>query len=133
MTKRILTIDDDALFQEIVAATFTHAGYNVEDARNGEQGLALMRRLRPDIVLLDVRMPGSDGFHVLEQMKGDAALCAVPTVMLTGMRTERDVRRALALGVVDYLVKPVSPRALLERVERILDGAVDKPDEVWLL
>jgi two-component system phosphate regulon response regulator PhoB len=133
MTRHILTIDDDALFREIATATFANAGYTIDEAEDGEHGLALMRRQKPDVVLLDVVMPRLDGFQTLEAMKTDNTLCDIPVVIVTGQRAEKDVRRALALGITDYVTKPTTPRALLERVERIFAASPANPDDIWLL
>lgn len=130
MTQRILIVDDDPLIREFVTATLSSVGYVVEGAQDGEKGLAALRKQRADLVLLDAAMPVLNGFDTLVKLKGDAALRDIPVSMLTALRAEKDVRRALALGVASYLVKPLASRALIERVKHALrDGVQPTPVE----
>ena len=105
----MLVIDDDPAVCDLMERICRGEGYRVTTARSGEEGLRLARQSQPDIILLDVLMPGMDGWTVLENLKGDPGLASVPVVMVT-ISDERD--KGLALGASDYLVKPVDRERL---------------------
>ena len=142
MGLRILIIDDDSLIREMVAASFAHAGYSVDSAADARAGIAALRTQPADLVLLDLAMPDLDGFQALASIREDAALRDTRVIMMTASRSEKDVRRARALGVAGYLAKPLASGALVERVERMLGAPwelelakarAEKPkeDDVW--
>ncbi len=118
---RILLIDDDRDFVEATTAVLESA-YEVDVAFDGATGLSRARQSRPDLVILDVIMPGEDGFLVCEQIKADPALAGVPVIMLTslpdGVRT-LDTSGAVPC-IEGYLEKPVRPAELLRRVGKVL-------------
>lgn len=122
---RILLIDDDRDFVEATVAVLESA-YDVDVAYDGASGLERARTVRPDLVILDVIMPGEDGFQVCENLKADPALASVPVIMLTslpnGIRT-LDTSGA-APCAEGYLEKPVRPAELLRQVSRILGSVV---------
>ncbi len=120
MAPHILIVDDDPLLREVASAAFTAAGYSVDCAEDGTKALATLRREPAELVLLDIAMPVLDGFETLAEMKADTALRDIPVIMLTALRTEKDVRRALALGVASYFAKPFEAKTLVDRVERTL-------------
>lgn len=95
-------------------------GYRVLQAEHGDEGLRLARESQVDLVLLDLRMPGRDGWSVLEEMKSDPELSAIPVVVFTASAAESQRQRALRMGAADYLVKPLSAASLIESVARIL-------------
>ncbi len=111
----ILVIEDEASSARLLQTYLTNAGFRVRIATDGEHGLALVRAQRPAAIVLDILLPGMDGWEVLRQLKSDQALRDVPVIIATVV-DERGV--GLALGAVDYLVKPVDPAALLERLGR---------------
>lgn len=117
-TKKILVVDDDKSILHIIEARLRHAGYDVELASSGEEALTCMRKKLPRLVLLDIVMPGIDGFTVLETIKGDRRLKKAPVIMITSKAEDRDVQRAITMGAKDYLVKPFSPGVLLDKVRR---------------
>ncbi len=100
----ILVIDDDKLVRELLKAYLSKLGYSVATASSGEEGLRLANKLRPDAILLDVKMPGLDGWWVLSTLKSDPLLSDIPIIM-TSVEEER--HKGYALGATDYLVKPV--------------------------
>ena len=100
--------------------TLSGAGYEVDDAKTGEEGLLKVREFRPDLVLLDINMPGASGFQVCEAIRKRSR---VPVIMLTVRGEEEDLVRALELGADDYLTKPFSPRTLLARIKALLRRA----------
>ena len=118
----ILVADDDLLLRKIVEHKLVSRGYRVHTAGDGDEALRLISETRPQLVVLDAMMPGSDGLQVLRRMKQDPALADTPVVMLTARKLESDIVAALQLGASDYLVKPFIPEELALRVARLLGG-----------
>jgi signal transduction histidine kinase/DNA-binding response OmpR family regulator len=116
--ERVLVIDDDPDAQDLVSRTLAPLGFEVYLASNGDEGMALAVDLRPGVILLDVRMPGRDGWSVLASLKSDPELGRIPVVVYS-MVNERQL--GLGLGAADYLVKPVSRQRLVETVTRVTD------------
>lgn len=114
---KILLVDDDRDVLEFVSRAFLRIGYEVVSATDGEQALALVTAAQPDIVVLDVVLPGIDGFEVCRRIRLDSQ---VPIVVLTARDDEDDVMRAFRLGVDDYVTKPFSIRVLVARVAAVL-------------
>ncbi|MFN3428404.1 MAG: response regulator [Candidatus Sericytochromatia bacterium] len=115
--RRILVVDDDVSGCELVARFLRREGFEVTTCANGPDGIRLARNLRPDAILLDVMMPGMDGWSVLSVLKGDPALAAIPIVMVTMVD---DKRKAFALGADEYLIKPVSRYDMARVLEQLL-------------
>ncbi len=120
MAKSILVAEDERNLVEALTFLMRRAGYEVSVARDGPTTLAMTRELRPDLVLLDIMLPGFDGFEVIAAIRRDNAIPRPRIVMLTAKGHERDRRRAETLGVDDYVTKPFSNRDVLERVEALL-------------
>jgi DNA-binding response OmpR family regulator len=116
----VVVADDDALLRSLVEFKLKARGYRVITAGDGDEALSTITRERPDLVVLDAMMPGADGFEVLRRMKAEAALSAIPVVMLTARRLESDIVGALQLGASDYLVKPFIPEELAMRIARLV-------------
>ncbi len=114
---RILLIDDDATLLELLAEHMTTAGYQVEVAGDGASGLRLAKESQPDLVVLDVMMPGVDGWEVCRRLRAETA---VPIIMLTAKGEEIDKLRGFRLGVDDYVTKPFSFAELVARVGAVL-------------
>lgn len=104
MTK-VLFIEDEATLQKTLTAILQGAGFSVQNAYDGETGLALAKKERPDIILLDLILPKMDGFAVLAEIKKDAPLKEVPVIILTNLEAVEDVEKVIALGATTYLVK----------------------------
>ena len=117
---KVLVVDDDADLRELIAFTLMQAGYLVIKAGDGPAALRRFEEEAPDLVLLDINMPGLSGFQVCETIRGRSR---VPVMMLTVRGEEEDLVRALGLGADDYLTKPFSPRTLLARVKALLRRA----------
>ena len=117
---RVLVIEDETDIAALIAYQLTKSGYRVETTSDGSAGLAALRREVPDLVLLDLMLPGLSGFEVLERIRGDRASEGLPVLILTAKREPEDRIRGLELGADDYLVKPFSPRELVLRVQAIL-------------
>lgn len=118
--RSVLICDDDPLLLDLLEYKLGARGYAVRRAGNGEQALTALGRDLPDIVVLDAMMPVIDGFEVLRRIKEDEALKALPVLMLTARKQERDILSALELGASDYLVKPFIPEELVVRLGRII-------------
>lgn len=117
MAERVLIIDDDARLSAMLADYLTEAGLTVKRAGDGESGLQMMAREQPDIVVLDLMMPGIDGLETCRRIR---ARSDVPILMLTAKGEETDRIVGLELGADDYLPKPFNPRELLARLRAIL-------------
>jgi two-component system, OmpR family, alkaline phosphatase synthesis response regulator PhoP len=115
--KTILVVDDEAKIAELARDYLEHAGFTVRTATDGEQALAAVRRDRPDLVVLDLGLPGLDGLDVTRSIRRDSNL---PVIMLTARDDELDKLLGLELGADDYLTKPFSPRELVARVRAVL-------------
>ncbi|MFJ4189347.1 response regulator transcription factor [Kitasatospora sp. NPDC089509] len=117
---RVLVVDDDPTVSEVVAGYLTRAGHHVELADDGPQGLALARARRPDLLVLDLMLPGIDGLEVLRRLRSDEDGADLPVVLLTAKGDESDRILGLELGADDYVTKPFSPRELVLRVQSVL-------------
>jgi DNA-binding response OmpR family regulator len=117
---KVLIADDDADLRELIAFTLGQAGYLVLKAADGPAAVQLFEHESPDLVLLDINMPGMNGFQVCEAIRRRSQ---VPVMMLTVRGEEEDLVRALGLGADDYLNKPFSPRTLLARLKALLRRA----------
>ncbi len=115
---KVLCIDDDPELREFLRVQLGREGYSVELAENGRKGIEAATRAKPDLILLDVAMPELDGHHVCTHLHGHAETAYIPVVLVTAERRARDRARALALGAVDYLLKPVELPALLSKVRQ---------------
>ena len=120
---RILIVEDDPLISRMYQAVFKFEEFEVDMARNGEEGLEKVRKFRPTLVLLDIMMPKLNGLDVLEEMKSDPKLKKIPVVVLTNLSGMKDAETALELGAVKYIVKTQNkPKAVVRQVKEILAG-----------
>jgi DNA-binding response OmpR family regulator len=117
---RVLVIDDEAPIRLLCRVNLEAAKMEVLEAENGPAGLEAARSERPDVILLDVMMPGMDGWQVLEELLADERTQEVPIVFLTARAELRDQARGLELGGVDYITKPFNPVELAPLVEELL-------------
>jgi len=117
---KVLVADDDADLRELIAFTLVQAGYAVVKAADGALAVRRFQEENPDLVVLDINMPGLSGFQVCETIRAGSN---VPVIMLTVRGEEEDLVRALGLGADDYLTKPFSPRTLVARVKALLRRA----------
>ncbi len=120
---RVLVVDDDREILDMTALLLQSAGYAVELAGSGEEALYVVQDLTPDVVLLDINMPGMDGWEVLRILKEDERTTAVPVVMFSVNFEIREKLHALQLGARDYVTKPFDTEGLLRRVAEIVAGA----------
>ena len=131
LDKEILIVDDDKDLREMICSIFSHAGYTrLITAASGEEALALLSKKMPGILLLDVMMPGMDGFELLQEIR---AVSSVPVLMLTAKGEAEDRFSGFELGADDYLVKPFLPKELLLRVQAILKRAYPQENSIVTL
>jgi two-component system KDP operon response regulator KdpE len=124
--KRILIIDDDPYMRQLLETIFVESGAEIVSARDGAEGLRLLYHHRPDLVVLDIKMPGKSGWEVCTQIR---EMSTVPIIMLTSLNSDDDVVRALESGAVDYVTKPFSNKVLLARARAALRQAASQaPD-----
>jgi two-component system alkaline phosphatase synthesis response regulator PhoP len=116
----VLVIEDDPDIVEVVRFNLEREGFRVHDARDGERGLDQARRSAPDLILLDLMLPGIDGLEVCRRLRTSDETRAVPVVVLTAKSEEADVVVGLEMGADDYLTKPFSPRELVARARAVL-------------
>lgn len=116
----VLVVEDDADIRDVIQYNLERDGYEVLACEDGETALRTVREDRPDLVLLDLMLPGMDGVEICREMRADEATEAIPVIMVTARDTESDVVLGLGVGADDYLTKPFSPRELLARVRAVL-------------
>ncbi|HEX6208690.1 MAG TPA: response regulator [Actinomycetota bacterium] len=116
---RILIADDDPVILRLLEVNFSLEGFDVETAERGERVLEEARRVRPDVIVLDVMMPGMDGWEVCERLKEDPGTADIPIMVLSARTQEQDRERGRELGVSAYVTKPFDPEELI-RVARSL-------------
>jgi CheY-like chemotaxis protein len=111
--RRALVVDDSASNRELLRTILEHAGWTVEEAGDGLAAVAMATARPPELILLDIQMPGVDGYETLRALRGQAALAATPIYAITAYAMEGDVERGLAAGFTGYLTKPLTRRQLL--------------------
>lgn len=116
----ILVVEDDPDICEVLAYNLDREGYRVNTAADGDEGLLAARRDSPDLVLLDVMLPGTDGVEVCRKLKSDPLTSGIPVIMVTARGDESDVVLGLGLGADDYIPKPFSAKELMARVRAVL-------------
>src|ERR1043166_3817440 len=119
-TARLLIVDDDLLIRMLAAESLKAAGFEVTEAGDGAGGLAQMEKCRPDLVLLDVMMPGIDGYEVCRELRRRPELARIPVIMLTGLGDTASIDRAYESGATDFLTKPINATLLTYRVRYAL-------------
>lgn len=119
----VLVIDDSPDTLKMVTDAFEDAGMTVLVALEGEQALAMLQKVTPDVILMDAVMPGMDGFETTRRLKGNSALSHVPVIFMTGLSDTEDIVKGLEAGGVDYVTKPIVPDELLARIRVHLGNA----------
>jgi phosphate regulon transcriptional regulator PhoB len=131
----ILVVEDEADIRKLVRYNLEREGFAPLEAADGEQALALLRKQRPHLVILDLMLPGMNGLEVCRVLRADERLAKLPVLMLTARATELDKVLGLEIGADDYVTKPFSPRELVARVKALLRRAygpeIERPHEVW--
>ena len=137
---KIAVIEDEADILEVIEYSLSKEGFRVCTALDGEEGLGLVKKEVPDLVVLDLMLPGIDGIEICRKLKSDSATRSISIIMVTAKGEESDIVLGLGIGADDYVVKPFSPRELTARVKSVLRrgglreevGAVIKRDRLVL-
>ncbi|MBN2305940.1 MAG: response regulator [Anaerolineae bacterium] len=120
VTAHILVVDDDWMNREVMEANLTMAGYRVSLAHDGEEALEIAASDPPDLALLDVKMPGMDGYEVCRRLKADACTQSAPVVMITAYVSDQDRQTAIDAGADDFINKPVSSLVMFTRIKSLV-------------
>ena len=116
MTKRILVIEDTEDNRQILRDLLSSAGYEIIEAVDGESGVAMAKKQLPGLILMDIQLPGIDGYEATRQIKATPALAHIPIIAVTSYALSGDDVKARQAGCDDYVTKPFSPRALLAKI-----------------
>ncbi len=120
MSHTVLLVEDNPHNRKIFSGMLTHSGFVVVEAEDGHQALAAVERALPDVILMDLSIPGIDGWEVTRRLKADARTRAVPIIALTAHAMRGDEERARAAGCDHYLAKPISPKKVVAEVRKML-------------
>ena len=133
--KNILVVEDDPDIKELISFNLSNQGHQVFDANNGELGIEKAREKLPDLILLDLMLPGIHGLDVCRIIKADQETKDIPIIMVTAMGQEEDIVKGLETGADDYITKPFSIKVLLARVSAVLRRSFEEYDQLifkWL-
>ena len=120
---KILTIEDDKFLRELIKRKLQEVGFEAMSASNGEEGLALVKEENPNLILLDLIMPGMDGFATLKELQKDPLLASIPVIILSNLGQQDDIDKAKQLGAVDFLVKAhFTPNEIIDKINKILSA-----------
>ena len=123
--RRILIVDDDDAMVDVLGRRLGRQGFEILVAASGEEGLAIARHRRPDLVVLDLRLPDADGFSICQELADSTETCSIPVIILSGMERPDIIRRSRAAGCQYFVRKPYDPNALLILVEHAI-GETDR-------
>ena len=123
MSKRILVVEDNPDNMYVMDHILTHRGYAVHQATSGQDALNLMSTMAFDLILMDMQMPGLDGYAAVQAIRGMPAMANVPVIAVTANSMPGDRERSLCAGCTDYVAKPIDTRDLLQLVAQYLEGA----------
>jgi len=122
MAKTILIVEDDKFLRELIARKLLKEGYNISEAIDGEEGIKKIKTEKPDLILLDLILPGVDGFEVLSRMKADEKLAEIPVIILSNLGQREEIERGLKLGANDYMIKAhFTPREIIDKIKTVLE------------
>ncbi|MFC1584750.1 response regulator [Fibrobacterota bacterium] len=121
--EKILIVEDEEDIQELIRYNLDREGYAVSTAQSGEEAMELIKEQKPDLILLDLMLPGIDGLELCRRLKEDQSFKTIPIIMVTAKGEESDIIRGLELGADDYIAKPFSTRILSARVKTVLRRA----------
>jgi len=124
--ENILIVDDEEDVLELVRYNLAKEGYGTEIATSGEEALKKVKLRSPDLVVLDLMLPGINGLEVCKKLKSDSKTGHIPIIMLTAKGEEVDIVTGLELGADDYVIKPFSPKILIARIRRILHRTISR-------
>lgn len=127
MTKRILVVEDDPNTVRLISYTLEQEGYEVLTASNGIEGLKKAQEEEPELLVLDVMLPGLDGFEVCHRLRSEPRTAALPILMLSAKAQETDIATGIKMGADDYLAKPADPLEVVEKVRTLLQQRAAGP------
>src|SRR5579884_3233424 len=113
MAARVLIVDDDDVIRQLIAVNLELEGFEVHTAADGEDALARVKDIKPDVITLDVMMPGLDGWGAAERLRADPDTSRIPVILLSARAQEADLQRGERIGVDAYLTKPFDPDELI--------------------
>ncbi len=121
MAKKILIIEDDKFLKRVISRKLSGEGYEIIEALDGEKGLKSAQEENPDLILLDLILPGIDGFEVLARIKKDPVIAVIPVIILSNLGQKEDIDKGMKMGAADYLIKAhFTPGEITTRIEKIL-------------
>ena len=120
MSRVILVVEDQEDNRQILRDLLKSADYEITEAENGEEALATVVRQRPGLILMDIQLPGIDGYEATRRIKSDPALCSIPIIAVTSYALSGDEDKCREAGCNDYVSKPYSPRQLLAKIREFL-------------
>lgn len=121
MAKKVLVIEDDKFLRELISQKLSKEGYDVIEAVDGEKGIETAKSEKPDLILLDLILPGIDGFEVLSKIKADSEASGIPIIILSNLGQKDDIEKGLKMGAVDYLIKAhFTPAEIIEKIREIM-------------
>ena len=121
MPKKILVIEDDKFLRELIAQKLVKENFEISEAIDGEEGIKKIREEKPNLILLDLILPGIDGFEVLSQMKEDSTIASIPVIILSNLGQKEDIEKGLKLGAIDYLIKAhFTPGEIIDKIKNVL-------------
>ena len=121
MAKKILVIEDDPAISRLVDYSLRHQGFEVIAATNGLEGIRKAHKEAPDLIILDVMLPGMDGFEICHKLRSEEDTAQLPILMFSAKAQEIDKNTGLKVGADDYLPKPATPAEIVKRVEKLLE------------
>lgn len=120
--KKVLVVDDEVFIRRMIEVRLRIAGITVIEAENGVDAVEKAISERPDLIIMDVMMPKMDGFQACEAIRSNTEISGTPILILTARGQQIDLEKAMALGILEYITKPFSPKELAEKVVGILGG-----------
>lgn len=123
----ILIIEDDKFLRDLISRKLKQDGFNILEAIDGEEGWRMVQEESVDLILLDLVLPGMDGFEVLEKIKNDPKTKKIPVMIISNLGEERDIKKGVKLGAVDYIIKAhLTPTEVVTKIKNVL--ALKKPE-----
>lgn len=121
MSTKILVVEDDKFLRELISQKLLKEGYDVVEAVDGEKGIEAIKKEKPGLVLLDLILPGIDGFEVLSRMKADPETENTPVIILSNLGQKDDIQKGLEMGADDYLIKAhFTPAEIIEKIQAVI-------------
>lgn len=130
MSQSVLVVDDEPTARSMLRLILVRAGYYVREAKDGYEALEAVKREMPDLMILDIMMPGIDGFAVCEALRNEDKSADLPIIMLSARADAESINRGLSVGATEYLTKPVTPDELTRHVRSALVSGNDLPSKV---